>query len=315
MRTLFLLLLTPTAATAQEAPFLAFPVDCALGETCMIQQLVDHDPGPGAQDFLCGPMSYDGHQGTDIRVPDMEALARGVPILAAAPGRVLGTRNSVPDTGIGGFPEGQDCGNGVLIEHENGWQTQYCHLAQGSVSVAQGEDVTTGQPIGTMGFSGNTEFPHLHMTVRQDGAVVDPFAPAGAETCGPVETTLWTDDIPVPPGGILSTGFAPAIPTYEAIQAGTADAETLSATGEAIVLWGFFHGGRAGDVVSATITDPEGAVYHTQEITLERTQAQLFRATGRRIRNALPAGDYRGRIALTRDGVLLDEETTVISVR
>lgn len=315
MRTLLFLILTPLPVLAQEAPFLDFPVDCVLGETCMIQQLVDHDPGPSAQDFLCGPMSYDGHQGTDIRVPDMEALGAGVPILAAAPGRVLGTRNSVSDTGIGGFPEGQDCGNGIVIEHDNGWQTQYCHLAQGSVSVSQGDLVETGQPLGMMGFSGRTEFPHLHITVRQNGAVIDPFAPGRVGTCGPSEQTLWTDDVPVPQGGILSVGFAPAVPSYEDIQAGTADAAELSSTGEAIVIWGFFHGGRAGDVVTATITAPDGAVYHTQDIILERSQAQLFRATGRRIRNALPVGAYVGAVSLTRDGEVIDAETTTISVR
>ncbi|OAN73158.1 hypothetical protein A8B78_18980 [Jannaschia sp. EhC01] len=314
MRALLLVLSSSLPALAQEGPSLAFPVDCVLGETCMIQQLVDHDPGPDAQDFLCGSMSYDGHQGTDIRVPDMEALARGIPILAAAPGTVLGTRNGVPDTGTGGFPDGQDCGNGVLIEHENGWQTQYCHMAQGSVAVAQGDTVETGQPIGEMGFSGNTEFPHLHITVRHNGEVIDPFAPIDSGTCDS-DVTLWADDIPLSPGGILSIGFAQAMPTFEAIQAGSADADALSATGEAIIIWGFFHSGRTGDIVTATITAPDGTTYHTQDITLERTQAQLFRASGRRIRDALPVGVYTGTVSLTRDGILVDEETTTISVR
>lgn len=281
----------------------------------MIQQLMDHDPGSGAQDFLCGPMSYDAHRGTDIRVPDMEALAEGVPILASAPGTVLGVRDSVPDTGIGGFPDGQDCGNGVLIEHENGWQTQYCHMAQGSILVRSGEVVESGQDIGNMGFSGNTEFPHLHITVRQNGEDVDPFAPNATNTCGADTDPLWAEPVPVSLGGILSVGFADAVPEYDAIQAGTADAAELSSTGDAIVIFGFFHGGRQGDVITATITGPAGDVFHTQDIVLDRTQAQLFRATGRRIRTALEPGDYSGTVTLTRDGALVDEETTTIPVR
>lgn len=260
-------------------------------------------------------LSYDGHQGTDIRVPDMEALARGVPILAAAPGTVRGTRNSLPDTGADGFPEGQDCGNGVVIDHGDGWQTQYCHMAQGTVSVTQGDVVEAGQPIGTMGFSGNTAFPHLHITVRRNDDVIDPFAPMGADPCGPAARTLWAEDVPLAQGGILSIGFAPGVPTYADIQAGSADADTLPATGDALVIWGFFHGGRAGDVVTATITGPDGAPYHSQDITLERTQAQLFRATGRRIRTALPAGDYTGTISLIRDGITLDTATATIPLR
>ncbi|WP_341862496.1 M23 family metallopeptidase [Gymnodinialimonas sp. 57CJ19] len=280
----------------------------------MIQQMMDHDPGPGARDFTCGPMTYDGHSGTDIRAPDMEALAAGIPILAAAPGTILGTRNSVPDTGIGGFPEGQDCGNGVVIEHENGWQTQYCHMAQGSVLVRTGDVVAGGDPLGEMGFSGSTEFPHLHMTLRHGGQVVDPFAPTGTATCGEDATPLWAEPVPLAQGGILSVGFAQAVPEFDAIREGTADAATLTTDADAVVIWGFFHGGRAGDIVTATITAPDGTVFHTQEIALDATQAQLFRATGRRIREPIAPGQYTGTITLGREGVLLDSATTLISV-
>lgn len=280
----------------------------------MIQQLMDRDATAGAQDFLCGPMSYDGHRGTDIRVPDMEALAIGVSILAAAPGTVRGTRDGVPDTGIGGFSEGQECGNGVVIEHENGWQTQYCHMAQGSVSVVSGDFVATSQPIGEMGFSGNTAFPHLHITVRQNGQDVDPFDPSDAATCGAGAAPLWANPFPLSPGGILSIGFASAVPEFDAIRAGTADAGTLPTTTDAIVIWGFFYGGRDGDIVTATILSPDGSVYLTQDVTLERTQAELFRATGRRVRTSLAPGDYTGTVTLTRNGIQIDSETVVIPV-
>jgi len=96
-----------------DAPSLLFPVDCELGETCFLQQFVDRDAGPDARDFTCGPQSYDGHQGTDIRLADFEALSLGWPVLAAASGTVLGSRNTVADGGIAMMPEGQDCGNGV----------------------------------------------------------------------------------------------------------------------------------------------------------------------------------------------------------
>jgi hypothetical protein len=46
---------------------------------------------------------------------------------------------------------GKECGNGVLIEHEGGWRTQYCHMAKGSVRVKPGDQLTTGQPIGLVG--------------------------------------------------------------------------------------------------------------------------------------------------------------------
>ncbi|QXT39271.1 M23 family metallopeptidase [Gymnodinialimonas ceratoperidinii] len=314
MRALIPLLALTLPASAQDRLALAFPVECTLGETCMIQQLMDHDPGPGVQDFLCGPMSYDGHQGTDIRLPDHEALAEGVAILAAADGTVRGTRNSVPDTGSGGYPEGQECGNGVVIDHADGWQTQYCHLAQGSVSVSTGDSISTGERIGEMGFSGNTVFPHLHLTVRHNGVVIDPFAPFAGDTCGGTTTPLWSHDVPLAQGGILSIGFAAGVPDYDAVQAGTADAPALSRLSDAIVIWDFFHGARAGDIVIAEILSPDGSTLHSQEITLERTQAQVFRASGLRRTAPLMLGTYTGRISLRRDGILLDTETTTVPV-
>lgn len=315
MRVFPILFLFPAVAAAQDAPRLIFPVDCALGETCMIQQTMDRDPGPGAQDFQCGPMSYDGHDGTDIRVADHAALQAGVSILAAAPGRVLAIRDTVPDTGFEDFPEGQDCGNGVLIDHGAGWQTQYCHLALGSVSVREGETVISGQHIGLMGYSGSTEFPHLEILVRHNGSHVDPFDPSEVSACGLGAQPLWAEPVPMAPGGILSIGFADAIPDYDAIQAGTAGADALTRDGEALVIWGYIHGARAGDVMTATITTPQGTDYHTEEIQLDRTQAELFRATGRRISDPIAPGTYTGHIELTRDGATIDRETTSITVR
>jgi hypothetical protein len=314
LRPLILTLFLPGAALAQDAPSLAFPVDCVLGDTCMIQQLVDRDPGPDAVDFLCGSMTYDGHTGTDIRVPDMEAMAAGVRVLAAAAGTVAGTRDGVPDTGQGGFPEGQDCGNGVRIEHGDGWETQYCHLALGSILVAEGDRVETGQPLGEMGFSGNTEFPHLHLTLRHNGREIDPFNPTDDASCGADATPLWSDAIPLAPGGILSAGFADDVPDYEAIQAGTADAESLPEDANALVLWGFFHHGRIGDVIRLIISDPSGAEFHSQDVTLDRTQAQLFRASGLRNRAILPAGTYTGTVTMIRDGIQLDTRTITIPI-
>ena len=74
-------------------------------------------------------------------------MRAGVRVVAAAGGVVKATRDgmtdvSVRDTG----PEavaGREAGNGVLIEHGGGWQTQYSHLRSGSVSVEPGERVDT----------------------------------------------------------------------------------------------------------------------------------------------------------------------------
>src|SRR5690348_11641542 len=38
---------------------LRVPVECEVGKTCFIQNLVDHDPGSGASDYMCGSLTYD----------------------------------------------------------------------------------------------------------------------------------------------------------------------------------------------------------------------------------------------------------------
>ena len=80
----FALLCVPAAA--DTPPSLSLPLKCSLGKDCFIQQYTDIDPGPEARDYRCGSATYDGHKGTDFRVLSLEAAARGVPVLASAPG-------------------------------------------------------------------------------------------------------------------------------------------------------------------------------------------------------------------------------------
>ncbi|GIT91169.1 peptidase M23 [Jannaschia pagri] len=305
MRFLLALAFLSVPAQAQTIA-LEMPLNCTLGEDCFIQQYVDADPGPGARDYTGGPLSYDGHRGTDFRVADLEAMAEGVAVLAPADGVIRGIRDGMADRIIADRSEvaNRECGNGVAIDHGNGWSTQLCHLAKGSVSVAVGDQVVTGQAIGLMGISGATQFPHVHVTVRQDGVVVDPFV-----------ENLWRESPPYEPGGFLSVGLADDVPTFGAVKAGTADAQRLPPDAPALVVWAALFGGRTGDVVSLRIFGPEGEDVFSHDATLDRTQAELFRAAGRRLRGAeWPAGSYRGTAVLTRDGAVIDRIETEIPI-
>ena len=67
--------------------------------------------------------------------------------------------------------QGMGYGNQVVIEHQNGVCTIYCHLAPGSVKVKVGEVVRKGQSIGFMGNTGNSTGAHLDFSViRLKGA-------------------------------------------------------------------------------------------------------------------------------------------------
>ena len=49
-------------------------------------------------------------------------------------------------------------------------------MANGSLQVKPGDLVRAGQPLGHVGLSGLTEYPHLHFTIRHQGKIADPFA-------------------------------------------------------------------------------------------------------------------------------------------
>src|SRR5258706_11134228 len=186
----FLALLAAWSAIAPAAPALALPIACEMGKSCVLQNYVDHDPGPGARDYRCGRLTYNGHKGTDLRVIDLPSFKKGVPVLAAAAGRVRAIRDGMPDASVrdagSAAVAGRGAGNSVVIEHGEGWETQYAHMRNGSVTVRQGERVEAGQPLGTAGLSGNTEFPHLHFEVRYRGRTVDPFVGLAARaSCEP----------------------------------------------------------------------------------------------------------------------------------
>ena len=310
---LLTLALALPAGAFELAPFkLSWPVACTLGDTCHIQQYADHDPGPAASDFTCGPLSYDGHDGTDIALISRAEMAEGIAVLAAAPGTIKGVRDGVAD--FVPFEPGRECGNGVVIEHKGGWQTQYCHMRQGSVLVKPGDQVEAGTPLGLVGQSGMADFPHVHLSVRHNGSKIDPFEPDPAATCNPTPgPELWATPVPYEPGGFLAAGFADNVPTFDAIRAGLPTAP-LSATAPGLVLWGYVFGGRAGDKMEFTITGPQGETLKTSA-KLEKTQAQLFRASGKRLTAPnWPAGTYQGTITLLRGGAQIDQIAAQVQI-
>ena len=65
-------------------------------------------------------------------------------------------------------------GNYVLIAHENGKSTLYCHMKE--CLVEAGDTVSREQIIGIVGKTGAATGAHLHFELRQDGTAVDPIA-------------------------------------------------------------------------------------------------------------------------------------------
>lgn len=303
---------------------LVSPVDCAVGEDkrCYIQHYVDRDPSEGRSDFLCGNTTYDGHKGTDFALRSHADMAHGVAVFSAAPGTVISTRDEMPDKLFD--PEtdtaalrGRDCGNGVVVRHWDGWETQYCHLRRGSVRVRPGDKVGAGQPLGLIGMSGRASFPHLHLSVRQNGETIDPFLPGGDKSsCGAAENQLWLTNFETQATGLISIGFSDALPDYDAIKAGTAHISQMTDNSPALVLWGYAFASEPGDILRLDITGPDGAPVYTKDVELTRSQAAYFRAGGRKTIGAswFVPGTYLGTVTLFRDGNVVSDQVTELQV-
>ena len=96
------------------------------------------------------------HKGLDIAAPE------GTPIHPIRPGTVVSSGER------GGF------GNVVVLDHGDGTTSLYAHCSE--LLVKKGDQVKRGQVIATVGSTGRSTGPHLHLEVHRDGKAVDPMA-------------------------------------------------------------------------------------------------------------------------------------------
>jgi murein DD-endopeptidase MepM/ murein hydrolase activator NlpD len=99
----------------------------------------------------------------------------GKPVYVPLEGKVIAVQNSIPDNEYDGKmvkspklapttdPNGM--GNYVIIQHANGEYSMLLHLEIGTIHVRPGEQVRAGDEVGTVGFSGQAVYPHLHYSV------------------------------------------------------------------------------------------------------------------------------------------------------
>lgn len=311
------LVTVPAQSWAQNELRFEIPIDCIVGETCFVQNYVDVDPGPAAADFTCGTLTYNKHKGTDFRIRDLAEMKRGVEVLAAAAGRVLRIRDGVPD----GFRDevgqekikGRQCGNGMVIDHGDGWETQYCHMRRGSIRVKPGQRVRAGDPIGLVGLSGKTEFPHVHISIRRNKRTLDPFVGSKQfEGCGMMGAPLWTAaaqrSLAYQPSGILNTAFSSENPTMRGIERGAYFDQPPRRKSNLIFYVRLF-GLQENDRIHISILDPTlKTVVENITNPAKKNKAQWMQFIGKRPpSNGWRSGIYRGEYRILRDGITVIE--------
>jgi hypothetical protein len=298
-----------------EAIELRLPIKCEMGVTCEIQNYVDLDLSPQARDYQCGSRTFNGHQGVDFRLRSLRAQRAGVDVLAAAPGRVLRVRDGMPDisvreSGVGAV-EGRECGNAAVIDHGDGWSTQYCHMAR-RLTVKPGDRVEALQQLGRVGLSGMSEYPHLHFGVAFQGKVVEPFAFEAPEgSCGGGRS-LWEQSLQTAlaykPRAVLNTGFANGEVKMEAVEA---DDVAAPARETPLVAYVRIIGAKARDVQKLTIMAPDGRIV-VEDIAkpLDRDKAQVLVFVGKNPpAGAWPRGVYRATYTIRHGGTVVLEHS------
>lgn len=65
-------------------------------------------------------------------------------------------------------------GNTVVVQHANGLSSRYAHMDK--INMIVGDQINKDQVLGTVGMTGWTTGPHLHLEVYQNGRAIDPAA-------------------------------------------------------------------------------------------------------------------------------------------
>ncbi|MGN7610479.1 M23 family metallopeptidase [Magnetococcales bacterium HHB-1] len=286
------------------------PLQCAFPTVCRVVKLMDHDQGPGSYDFRRLPMATDNHNGVDLAILDPARYKEGVPVLAAAGGRVLGVRNNMKDVNallVSRLKlKDMECGNGVMLDHGGGWRSQYCHLKKASIRVTKGMYVKKGQTIGLVGFSGKTTYPHLHFQVWRNRVRVDPYAVDGDR-----HRQLWSKrakkKLKLSPAVVGRIGFMGTPVKKKDFSLGLRSLPP-QVRSPFFLVWGEVYGVVAGDQLLWRVKSPQGKVFLKKTVTLDKNGVRWSHYVGKkRKKNQMwPVGIYQAEVSVRRKGLEVD---------
>lgn len=300
------------AANTANPNGLAFPMDCTLGDDCLIARYVDRGArgDESATDYRCMGATQKNHKGVDIALRHLGMMETGVDVLAVADGTILRRRDGVADISArqldDGDIDGKECGNGVVLRHTDGRESQYCHLKNGSLTVGEGASVKAGQKLGQVGLSGETEYPHLHYMLREGGEIIDPFdGQKMSDACTPThedDESQWTTTPTYEPLVLVGIRMSDAAP--ERADIWKAPNEKLRRTVPALVMTAHAFHARKGDVWAMKIKDPMGRTFAEKTETLDRDRQFIYRFIGRkRPSGGFTPGIWTAEIKASRDGM------------
>ena len=120
-------------------------------------------PGKTKANITTGWLGYSGHRAVDF------ACSAGTPIVAVKSGTVAISTALKNSNG-----KYRSYGEYIVINHHDGTMTLYAHGYPGSRRVREGDKVSQGQQIMSVGTTGNSTGNHLHFEVWLNGVKVNP---------------------------------------------------------------------------------------------------------------------------------------------
>lgn len=238
---------------------LSFPVNCELGKTCFIA--LDKNTNS-----------------TDVILNTEQEMQKGVNVLAAADGKVIKVVNEYSDDKADESSSSDPCGNEVVIQHDSGWITQYCHLKKNSIAVTPNQEVKNKQILAQIGESGVTSGPKLSFMVLENGTVKDPF-----------QAKLWKQKIAYQPYGVIDMGVTNQPTTLQITSESAPKQQQFTIQDKQVVAWVRVYGVQKGDQQRFTFYMPNGNVYsNPQTTTISGTYPQWFSTASFAIGHAIP---------------------------
>ncbi len=289
---------------------LDFPLKCTIDKDCWILVYPDMDGSEKWKDYKGGTRTYNTHGGTDFVIKNQKKMYSRVPVVAAANGKVIGTRNGVRDINVKKIGKSAvdkiECGNRVAIYHGRGLLTDYCHMLNGSIAVKKGDYVKAGEVLGYVGMSGLTETPHLHFGVQYKNKKIDPFTGKFIKNW-PIQAlnrSLWKpgvkNKLKYHPAFIYNIGVTSQSPDRTEIQEGNFEQQNIKNNSEFIYIWADTLSIKRGDVLSFILKDPLGRVIINKKSVIDRPNVRRFFYLTHKSRRKPVPGKYNVKVKIYR---------------
>ena len=256
---------------------LTWPVEGEIGKDWTTTNFFDLDSRSNfTLDYEGGQRTYDGHNAIDIVITSFRTMVQGVQVLAAAEGVVSQYEDGHSSRSLKSNrdrPPGEfERANYIAIYHENGMLTRYLHLRKDSALVRVGDRVRAGQPIGLIGSSGSSTWPHLHFEVLGcDGVAISSMENNMFLDPPPYQMPFVLQDL------VIRAGNLPEDQTErKRIIIDEQPNLTAVAHGNDLVVGVLIAGGLPGDTLRVTLRYPNGRTYRTRSLGLNHLRAKSY---------------------------------------